>query len=70
MGSHEHESHGRWASRVALAAFVGIALFFLLTEHRAHLYGVLPYLFVLACPLMHLLHHRGHKHHRETGDER
>jgi hypothetical protein len=24
----------------------------------------LPYLLLLACPLMHLLHHRGHRHHR------
>lgn len=50
---------GRWA----LAGFLAIALFFLLTEHRAHLYGVLPYLLLLACPLMHLLHGRGHHGH-------
>lgn len=39
-----------------LAGFLAIALFFLLTEHRAHLFGMLPYLLLLACPLMHLFH--------------
>lgn len=40
-------------------AFLAIAGFFLLTEHRAHAFGALPYLLLLACPLLHLLH-RGH----------
>jgi hypothetical protein len=34
--------------------------FFLWTEHKAHLLGALPYLFFLACPLMHLFMHHGH----------
>jgi hypothetical protein len=42
--------------------FLGIAVFFLWTEHRAHLLGVLPYAIVLLCPLMHFLMHRGHRH--------
>jgi ABC-type nickel/cobalt efflux system permease component RcnA len=48
-------------SRIALLGFLGIAAFLLWTEHRAHLLGVLPYLLLLACPLMHLLH-GGHRH--------
>jgi hypothetical protein len=40
--------------------FLAIALAFLLLEHRAHLYGALPYLLLLACPLMHLFMHHGH----------
>lgn len=36
-----------------LLAFLGIALFFLATEHRAHLFGALPFLLVLLCPLLH-----------------
>jgi hypothetical protein len=46
--------------------FVGIAGFFLLTEHTAHLQGILPYLLLAACPLMHLFMHHGHgsHHHR------
>lgn len=42
--------------------FGAIAVFFLWEEHSAHLLGALPYLFLLACPLMHLLMHRGHHH--------
>ena len=40
-------------------AGVGAAL--LVIDHWAHVLGVLPYLVLLACPLMHLLH-RGHRH--------
>jgi cation transport ATPase len=46
----------------AFAGFVAIAAFFLLEEHRAHLLGALPYLFLLACPFMHFFHHGGHGH--------
>ena len=42
---------------VTLAVVLG---FFLFTEHRAHLFGVLPFLLVLLCPLMHLFMHHGH----------
>lgn len=34
--------------------------FFLLTEHRAHLLGWLPFILILACPLMHVFMHHGH----------
>jgi hypothetical protein len=49
----------RW--KWALIGFLAVAAFFLWTEHRAHLLGVLPYLLILACPLMHMFHH-GHGH--------
>ncbi|KVA23186.1 DUF2933 domain-containing protein [Burkholderia ubonensis] len=45
-----------------LLAFGAIALFLLLSEHRAHFLGVLPYLLLLSCPLMHLFMHHGHGH--------
>ena len=32
--------------------FLAIALFFLLTEHKAHLFGILPWLLVGFCVLM------------------
>lgn len=41
--------------------------FFLLTEHRAHLFGVLPFLLILLCPLMHLFMHGGHGGHAHGG---
>ena len=50
-----------------LVAFLAIAAFFLFTEHRAHLLGALPFLLLLACPLMHLfMHHGHHGGHDET----
>lgn len=67
----ENDNHGRRrASGMVKWAFLGFALiagYFLFTEHRAHLYGALPYILLLLCPLMHLLHHRGHGRHRAGG---
>jgi hypothetical protein len=48
--------------RLALWGFILVILFFLVTEHRAHFFGALPYVLVFACPLMHLFLHRGHRH--------
>ena len=36
--------------------------FYLITEHRAHLLGALPWLILLACPFLHIYMHRGHSH--------
>jgi hypothetical protein len=65
-----------WRSAAGLALLVAIAVssFYLITEHTAHLMGALPYLFLLACPLMHVFMHRGHghrgRHHRSSsGDD-
>ncbi len=53
---------------IALVGFLAIAGFFLWTEHRAHLLGGLPWLLLLACPLLHFFMHRGHgDHHGESG---
>jgi hypothetical protein len=46
--------------RSALLVFLAVAGFFLWTEHRAHLLGVLPYLIFLLCPAMHFFMHREH----------
>ena len=43
-------------SGLVLLGFLLIAEFFVLTEHTAHVLGVLPYLLLLACPLLHLFH--------------
>jgi len=45
---------------LALIGFLLIAAFFLLSEHRAHFFGILPYLLLLACPFLHLFMHGGH----------
>lgn len=36
---------------------------FLLVEHRVHTLGALPYLLLLACPVLHLFWHLGHGSH-------
>ncbi len=58
-----------WRSRYALGlAVIGAAaLYFLLTEHRAHFFSALPFLILLACPLMHLFMHGGHGGHKGHG---
>jgi hypothetical protein len=84
MDSHTDQpvhGHAGGGARIGRWVFLGFALvagYFLFTEHRAHLFGVLPYLLVLACPLMHLFHHHGHgghaghdqqqRHHSKSGD--
>ena len=63
MNEHRHE-HSPMAGRAKFAwiVFAAIAAFYLWTEHRAHLLGALPFLLLLACPLMHLFMHGGHGH--------
>jgi hypothetical protein len=58
-----------WKTRsgVVFCGFLLIGGFYLVTEHTAHLFGVLPYLLILACPLMHLFHHHGHGGHGGHG---
>ncbi len=46
--------------RLVFIGFLAFAMLLLLTEHRAHVLGILPYLILLACPLMHLFMHHGH----------
>jgi hypothetical protein len=43
-------------SGLVLIVFLAIAGFFLFTEHRAHLLGILPFLLLLLCPLLHMFH--------------
>ena len=61
---------------------IGAVTYFLLMEHREHLFQFLPFLIFLLCPLMHLFMHGGHghghgdhegneehEHHHATNDE-
>ena len=47
-------------NRIALVLSAVVIGFFLWTEHQAHLLGVLPYLILLLCPLIHIFMHKGH----------
>lgn len=60
---HDHRSRLTWTSPtyIVLFGFLVVIGFFLITEHGAHLLGILPWLLLLACPLMHIFH--GHGHH-------
>ena len=72
---HEHHTGGQVPSEpvqaepggarsaIVFAILLAIAAFFLLSEHREHVFGYWPYLLVLACPLLHLFHHGGHGGH-------
>ncbi|MCQ4347463.1 DUF2933 domain-containing protein [Pseudomonas stutzeri] len=63
-----------WRSRpgVVLGMLGAIVLFYVAREHYAHALGLLPYLILLLCPLMHLFGHRHgrHGHGRPHDDER
>ena len=54
-----------WRSRYAIGLLVmgAVAAYFLLSEHRAHFIYWLPFLLLLACPLMHIFMHHGHGSH-------
>ena len=54
-------------TKVALAVFAAVAAFYLVAEHRAHLFGALPYLLLLACPLVHVFMHGRHGGHGGGG---
>jgi hypothetical protein len=67
--SHEHGSGrpsgpnwsriNQWVLWIGLAAAVA----WLFVRHNAHLGQLLPFLILLACPLMHLFGHGGHSEH-------
>ena len=67
----DHSSKLTWASPtyIVLFGFLVVIGFFLITEHGAHLLGILPWLLLLACPLMHIFHGHGHHHGGDSGDK-
>lgn len=54
----------RWRSPIGIFMLVAgaVGIYYLLTEHLTHVTQAIPYLFLLACPVMHLFghHHGGH----------
>lgn len=59
-------STGGWV----FLGFVLIAGYFLLTEHRAHVVQFLPFVLLLACPLLHMFHGHGRHGGHAGGDKR
>lgn len=80
MQAHDHSAHETLPttttrtsrrSRWVFGGFALLAGLLLAFEHRVHLSGLvgwLPYLILLACPLMHLFMHGGHGHGHGGGD--
>lgn len=59
-----HQKKSFWLTPKGLAALslIGAVSYFLLMEHRQHVWQYLPFLILLACPLMHVFMHGGHRH--------
>ena len=71
MDTQPNFSVKRWLrsrTGIVFLVFLAIAAFFVLTEHTAHVFGILPYALLLLCPLLHLFMHGGHgEHNGQTG---
>lgn len=69
--THDQTSttRNKWRSSLALLGFLAIAAFFFLSEHRAHALGILPFVLLLLCPLLHLFGHGGHGGHETPNGE-
>lgn len=80
MGAHDEPRHVHgerapasfWASRAFLVflGFAAIAVVLLWNEHKVHILGALPYLLLLACPVLHMFMHAGHGGHGGSGQDR
>lgn len=69
MTTDEHGHRSTWV----LWGFLLIVGSLLFTEHRVHVLGFLPYLLLLACPLMHMFHHGhggAHRHHDRNSEKK
>lgn len=68
MGSHQHETDYRPAGAnygmvvMMICCLALIAIFFIFPR-RLDGYSIIPFLLLIACPLMHLFMHRGHGGH-------
>jgi len=50
-------------ANIVFFVLLAIAAFYLVAEHRAHLLGWLPFVLILACPLLHIFMHGKHGKH-------
>jgi hypothetical protein len=68
--THEHKGFLAcvlsWKGVALILALAGVS-YYLLTVHLEHLAVALPYLILLACPLMHIF---GHGHHGKHDEEK
>lgn len=77
MHSHNHDEHNDGSVKGWLFSPTGLVtvcvlaiLGFLVYEgHGAHLLGYAPYLLILACPLIHIFMHHGHRNHHHHNNK-
>ena len=62
----------RWRSPLGIfmLAAGAIGIYYLLTSHLTHVAQAIPYLVLLACPLMHMFHGHGGHGQGSHGSER
>lgn len=53
-----------WLCRAGKWGAISTMAYFLIAEHRAHVVQFLPYALLLACPLMRISMHHGHRRPR------
>jgi hypothetical protein len=66
MDTEQRSQTWGWLKSPAFLVFCGfliIAVFFLFTEHRAHVFGILPFVLLLLCLILHSLMHGKHGGH-------
>ena len=67
LESRNMEQRNGWSrANTVLVAFLAVAGFYLIAEHRAHVFGYLPFLLLLACPFLHMFMHGGHGGHGDA----
>jgi Protein of unknown function (DUF2933) len=75
MSMHDHAQHEGQPQGSFLTSQAGLVMLgflviggaLLFTEHPAHVLGILIFLPLLACPLMHIFMHHGHGNHSGHG---
>jgi hypothetical protein len=67
--SERGKSFWRTPNGLAATVLIGIAGYYLLAEHQAHVFAALPWLILLSCPLLHVFMHRGHGGHGHGGGD-
>jgi hypothetical protein len=66
--THHHRNRAPRRANIVLIGFLLIGGFYLVTEHRAHLFAILPFLFLPVCLLMpFFMHGHGHGHGDKHG---
>lgn len=65
MSEHETRVPSKWRSPLGIFMVVAglVGVYYLFTAHLTHVTQAVPYLLLLACPLMHFFGHHGHGRH-------